>query len=76
MELSKIKDNWEQFEERNNLSTTLEINPDNSGCLLEFWDRERFFSFSSLEELNEFLINGNLKKAKDGRSVSPIEILK
>ena len=64
-----------EFEERNNISTTIEINGDGSGNLREFWDEEIIKKFDSLENLNLFLLNGKLKKAEDGRSVSPIEVV-
>lgn len=64
-----------EFEERNNISTTIEINGDGSGNLREFWDEEIIKEFDSLENLNLFLLNGKLKKAEDGRSVSPIEVV-
>ncbi|KAB8153371.1 hypothetical protein EZY14_009065 [Kordia sp. TARA_039_SRF] len=76
MEINELTHNWKLFEQRNNLSTTLEINPDHSGCLHEFWDDEAFFEFSSIQELNDFFLKGELKKTKDGRSVSPVVILK
>ena len=64
-----------EFEERNNISTTIEINGDGSGNLREFWDEEIIKEFDSLENLNLFLLNGKLKKTEDGRSVSPIEVV-
>ena len=63
------------FEKRNNISTTIEINGDGSGNLREFWDEEIIKEFDSLKNLNLFLLNGKLKLAEDGRSVSPIEIV-
>jgi len=64
-----------EFEERNNISTTIEINGDGSGNLREFWDEEIIKEFDSLENLNSFLLDGNLKKGEDGRSIKPIQIL-
>ncbi|REG88762.1 hypothetical protein [Flavobacterium aquicola] len=63
------------FEKRNNISTTIEINGDGSGNLREFWDEEIIKEFDSLKSLNLFLLNGKLKLGEDGRSVSPIEIV-
>jgi len=65
----------DEFEKRNNISTTIEINSDGSGNLREFWDEEIIKEFDSLKNLNLFLLNGKLKLAEDGRSVSPIEIV-
>lgn len=64
-----------EFEERNNISTTIEINSDGSGNLREFWDDEIIKEFDTIEALNSFLTNGKLKLAEDGRSVNPIEIV-
>lgn len=63
-----------EFEERNNISVSLVLHGDGSCFLQEFWDYEVIKSFDKIEELHTFLENGKLKKAKDGRSVSPIEI--
>jgi len=65
----------DEFEKRNNISTTIEINSDGSGNLREFWDEEIIKEFDSLKNLNLFLLNGKLKLTEDGRSVSPIEIV-
>jgi hypothetical protein len=65
----------DEFEKRNNISTTIEINSDGSGNLREFWDEEIIKEFDSLKDLNLFLLNGKLKLSEDGRSVSPIEIV-
>lgn len=65
----------QEFEDRNNISTRLEINPDGSGILREFWDEEIIKVFDNVETLISFLANGKLKKAEDGRSVKPIEIV-
>ena len=65
----------DEFEKRNNISTTIEINSDGSGNLREFWDEEIIKEFDSLKNLNLFLLNGKLKLSEDGRSVSPIEIV-
>ena len=64
-----------EFEDRNNISTTIEINGDGSGNLREFWDEEIIKEFDNLEDLNSFLVNGNLKKDDDGCSIKPIQIL-
>lgn len=64
-----------EFEKRNNISTTIEINSDGSGNLREFWDEEIIKEFDSLESLNLFLLEGKLKLAEDGRCISPVEIL-
>jgi len=64
-----------EFEERNNISTTLEINADGSGILREFWDEEIIKEFDNIETLVSFLSSGKLKLAEDGRSVSPIVIV-
>lgn len=64
-----------EFEKRNNISTTIEINSDGSGNLREFWNEEIIKEFDSLKNLNLFLLNGKLKLAEDSRSVSPIEIV-
>ncbi len=65
----------DDFEKRNNTSITIEINSDGSGNIREFWDEELIKGFDDINELNAFLLNGKLKLAEDGRSVSPIEIV-
>jgi hypothetical protein len=62
-----------EFELRNNISTTIKIHSDGSGSLEEFWDNEGIISFENSSELRAFLANGKLKM-KDGRSVKPIKI--
>ncbi len=64
-----------EFEKRNNISTTIEINSDGSGNLREFFDGEGIKFFYSLQDLNLFLLNGKLKLTKDGYCASPIEIV-
>jgi len=71
-ELFKLID---EFEKRNNISVFLELCSDGSGCIREFWDNEKIKHFDKVSELLEFLKNGKLKLAEDGRSVSPIEII-
>lgn len=63
-----------EFEKRNNTSIYIQICGDGSCTLYEFWSSEEIKSFNQSEELYSFLSSGNLKM-KDGRSVSPIEIL-
>lgn len=62
------------FEERNNLSITLEINSDGSGNLREFWDDEIIKEFDDTNQLKSFLETGNLEM-KDGQCASPIKII-
>jgi len=66
----------EDFEKRNNTSVFLELCSDGSGCIKEFWDDEKIKKFDKISQLLEFLKNGKLKLADDGRAVSPIEIIK
>jgi len=64
----------DEFEKRNNTSISLDLCSDGSGTLKEFWEGSEIKIFANLSELRSFLSNGKLKM-KDGRSVSPIEIV-
>lgn len=63
-----------KFEQRNNISVSLDLFSDGSGDLLEFWDEECIKAFSSLPELYHFLESGKLEM-KDGHSTKPIKIV-
>lgn len=65
----------EEFEVRNNISVTLEINSDGSGNLKEFWSEDVIKCFETLEELPTLFRDVNLKLAEDGRCITPMEII-
>jgi len=62
------------FEVRNNLSVGIIIFGDGSGRLFDFWQESTILNFVNSQHIEEFLQGGNLKM-KDGKSISPIEIL-
>jgi len=68
IELSK------EFEKRNNISITVCIHSDYSGFICEFWDNEEITTFEDLNGLTEFLSNANLRKDRNGRSLTPVII--
>jgi len=65
----------QEFETRNNINVTLEINSDGSGNVRNFWDEEIIKTFDSTDQLESFLANGKLKQFKDGYCARPIEII-
>lgn len=61
------------FEQRNNISTRLELFSDGSGCICEFWEEnERLEGFSNTDELINFLKNTRYKLDEEGSCISPV----
>ena len=56
----------QEFQTRNNIYISLDINSDGSGNLRNFLNKEIIITFDSTEILNSFLVNGKLKQFKDG----------
>jgi len=63
-----------EFEERNNISTSLTLCGDGSSTLFEFWDDEILKSSNSQLELFDFLKETKYKQSEDGRCLSPVQI--
>lgn len=63
------------FEKRNNISTTLVIHSDQSGYLDEYWEEETLKSFKTINELEEFLKGTQYEMTDCGICISPVRIV-
>lgn len=63
------------FEKRNNISTTLILQSDGSGHLEEFWDEETIFDFEDTDNMTHLLKNIQLLINEDGYCSKPIQIV-
>ena len=64
----------QQFEERNNISTTILFHSDASGQIVEFFDEEELTMFSSIDELYTFLKKTSYQLDENGRCYSRVRI--
>ena len=63
------------FEQRNNLSITLDLCTDGSGLVREFWDEDVLFRFDTPEDLEDKLDNIQYQLDENGYCISPVQEL-
>ena len=73
--MKELIKNLNDFEERNNLSVSVELFADCSSILKDFWDHNELSSFIDLDGLNKYLKEVNYKKSEDGRCLKSHVIL-
>lgn len=70
---TKILDLMKDFEYRNNVSLSINICSDGSGCVNEFWNEDTLESFETISELTYILKNVKYKKDISGHCIRPVE---
>lgn len=75
MELD-LKQAMQDFEKRNNISITVTYYSDGSCGVEELWDGELLNESETLFNLVDFLNKTKYKLSKDGRCISPVQVIK